>query len=119
MQTGTRDVEDGTQIVTHTLGSLKTIVEVIQDTANAVQEQAVVSDEIARNMDAVQKIAQEVLASSEEAVIQGETLHELAHGLEESVRNFRLEEGRDDKKLAVLPADKALPPAERRRAARG
>jgi methyl-accepting chemotaxis protein len=119
MQTGTRDVEDGTQIVTHTLGSLKTIVEVIQDTANAVQEQAVVSDEIARNMDAVQKIAQEVLASSEEAVIQGETLHELAHGLEESVRNFRLEEGRDDKKLAVVPADKALPPAERRRAARG
>ncbi len=119
MQTGTRDVEDGTQIVTHTLGSLKTIVEVIQDTANAVQEQAVVSDEIARNMDAVQKIAQEVLASSEEAVVQGETLHELAHGLEESVRNFRLEEGRDEKKLAVVPADKALPPAERRRAARG
>ncbi len=128
MQSGTHEVEDGTRIVNHTLGSLKKIVEVIQDTANAVQEQAVVSDEIARNMDAVQKIAQEVLASSEEAVVQGETLHELAHGLEESVRNFRLEEDKDDKVIAgprpaaagrALPAPSSAAQAERRKTARG
>jgi hypothetical protein len=50
-----------------------------------------VSDEIARNMDAVQKIAQEVLGSSEEAVVQGETLHALALKLEELVRGFEIE----------------------------
>ena len=50
-----------------------------------------VSDEIARNMDAVQKIAQEVLGSSEEAVVQGEQLHALALKLEQLVRGFRIE----------------------------
>jgi hypothetical protein len=56
-----------------------------------VQEQAVVSDEIARNMDAVQKIAGEVLGSSEEAVVQGEALHALAVKLEGLVRGFRVD----------------------------
>jgi methyl-accepting chemotaxis protein len=93
MQAGTREVESGTGMVTGTLANLKQIIEVVQDTANAVQEQAIVSDEIARNMDAVQKIANEVLASSEEAVIQGEQLHGLAYQLEESVRGFNLESG--------------------------
>jgi len=91
MQLGTQSVEAGTQTVNATLSNLKHIVEAVQDTANAVQEQALVSDEIARNMDHVQKIAQEVLSASEEAVIQGEQLHSLAHNLEESVRGFRLD----------------------------
>jgi len=91
MQLGTQAVEAGTQTVTATLGNLKHIVDAVQDTANAVQEQALVSDEIARNMDHVQKIAQEVLSASEEAVVQGEQLHALAHNLEESVRGFRIE----------------------------
>ena len=64
MQTGTREVESGTQLVTNTLANLKQIIEVIQDTAGAVQEQAIVSDEIARNMDADQKIANEVVLAS-------------------------------------------------------
>jgi hypothetical protein len=58
-----------------------------------VQEQAIVSDEIARNMDAVRKIAQEVLTSSQEAVVQGDQLHGLAVKLETLVRNFRIEDG--------------------------
>ena len=77
--------------VTGTLQSFKRIAEVISDTARSVQEQAVVSDEIARNMDAVQKIAGEVLSSSEEAVVQGEQLHALAIKLEELVRGFRVD----------------------------
>jgi methyl-accepting chemotaxis protein len=84
-------------------GALKQIVEVVQDTARSVQEQAEVSDEIARNMDAVQKIAQEVLGSSEEAVIQGEQLHTLALRLEELVRGFRID--REER----LEAARALP----------
>jgi methyl-accepting chemotaxis protein len=123
MQTGTGEVVTGTEMVNRTLGSLKRIVEVIQDTANAVQEQAVVSDEIARNMDAVQKIAAEVLASSEEAVVQGDTLHELAHGLEESVRGFRIDAARGNGSPEIPPPQSAskgaLLPPDRCKTARG
>jgi methyl-accepting chemotaxis protein len=129
LATGTESTREG----------LKQIVDVVQDTARSVQEQAVVSDEIARNMDAVQKIAHEVLGSSKEAVVQGDQLHALALRLEELVRGFRIDEradgggakaGGDGARRLVdgggaKPA--ALPPAaggggatgERRRVARG
>jgi hypothetical protein len=92
MDVGTREVESGTQIVTSTLSDLGQLISVVKDTATAVQEQAVVSDEIARNMDAVQKIASDVLSGSEESVVQAETLHNLAFALEESVGGFNLDE---------------------------
>ena len=100
--------------------SLGQIIEVIQDTARSVQEQAVVSDEIARNMDAVQKIAQEVLGSSEEAVVQGEQLHALALRLEELVRNFQIDQ-ESPRSLPDKPHAIALPEksSERRKVARG
>ncbi|MBW2461189.1 MAG: methyl-accepting chemotaxis protein [Deltaproteobacteria bacterium] len=90
METGTQKVEAGTLLVTTTLSDLQTLVGVVEDTAAAVQEQAVASDEIARNMDVVQSIAQDVLGSSEEAVSQGEHLHRLAFNLEESVKGFKI-----------------------------
>ncbi|HEX8953661.1 MAG TPA: methyl-accepting chemotaxis protein, partial [Polyangia bacterium] len=126
MQTGMQQVEVGTGGVTSTLSSLKQIVDVISDTARSVQEQALVSDEIARNMDAVQKIAGEVLSSSEEAVVQGDQLHALAIKLEELVRGFRVEA---EAAAGANGAGRALPtgPAaalperssERRKTARG
>jgi methyl-accepting chemotaxis protein len=91
MQHGTHEVEGGTALVTTTLTDLKTLIGVVKDTAVAVQEQAVVSDEIARNMDAVQTIASEMLAGSEESVAQSEQLHELAFQLERSVGGFNLD----------------------------
>ncbi len=97
MQVGTSEVESGTELVTTTLHDIKEIMDAVSDTAAAVQQQAVVSDEIARNMDAVQKIATEMLAGSEEAVVQGEQLHELAFGLEQSVGGFNLEPGGADR----------------------
>lgn len=93
MQVGTREVEGGTRLVTDTLTDLKTLIGVVKDTAEAVQEQAVVSDEIARSMDAVQTIAAEMLAGSEESVGQAEQLHELAFQLERSVGGFNLDGG--------------------------
>ncbi|HEX6836021.1 MAG TPA: methyl-accepting chemotaxis protein [Polyangia bacterium] len=127
MQAGMQQVELGTNGVTMTLSSFKQIADVISDTARSVQEQAVVSDEIARNMDAVQKIAGEVLSSSEEAVVQGEQLHALAIKLEELVRGFRVEaDGGANGNGAVgrvLPTTTtaALPErsSERRKTARG
>src|SRR5262249_59597444 len=90
LEGGATEVEGGSALVTGTLKSLQQIATVVSDTAKQVHDQALVSDEIARNMDAVQKIAQEVLGASEEAVIQGEQLHTLAHGLEQLVRGFKL-----------------------------
>jgi methyl-accepting chemotaxis protein len=114
----TTEFEAQTSSATSMQGDLTRIIDMVQDTARSVQEQAVVSDEIARNMDAVQKIAQEVLGSSEEAVVQGEALHALALKLEQLVHNFRLE--REALETARAAAHPALPEraAERRRVAR-
>jgi len=101
-----QEVEQGTSLVKNTLGNIQRIVGVFQETARAVQEQALASDEIARNMDVVQRIAQEVLASSEEAVLQGERLSALAFKLEESVRGFRVAQT----EIAALPQRPALSP---------
>ena len=99
--------------------SLRQIVDVVGDTARSVQEQAVVSDEIARNMDAVQKIAQEVLGASEEAVVQGEQLHWLALKLEQMVRGFRIEDGQAALDSDVTMKRAALTAGDRREVARG
>ncbi|MCP4449640.1 MAG: methyl-accepting chemotaxis protein [Myxococcales bacterium] len=91
MEVGTSDVESGTLLVTNTLQDLGDLITTVNDTATAVQEQAEVSDEIARNMDAVQTIASELVVGSEEAVQQGEQLHTLAFELERSVGGFNLD----------------------------
>jgi len=105
MEVGTREVATGSQLVTGTLTGLGRLISVVKDTAVAVREQAVVSDEIARNMDSVRHIATEVLSGSEESVVQAERLHELAFELEESIGGFNL----DGHKLAV--SNPARPPA--------
>jgi methyl-accepting chemotaxis protein len=107
MEVGTREVANGSQLVTGTLTGLGQLISVVKDTAGAVHEQAVVSDEIARNMDSVRQIATEVLSSSEESVVQAERLHELAFELEESIGGFNL----DGNKLAARnPARRATRP---------
>jgi len=118
MEVGTREVANGSQLVTGTLTGLGRLISVVKDTAGAVHEQAVVSDDIARNMDSVRQIATEVLSGSEESVVQAERLHELAFELEESIGGFNL----DGNKLAAkhpartagrggngTPAQRALP----------
>ena len=110
MEVGSSDVESGTLLVTNTLQDLGDLIATVNDTATAVQEQAEVSDEIARNMDAVQTIASELVVGSEEAVQQGEQLHTLAFELERSVGGFNLDgvkaAGPSSKHLAsVSPAE--------------
>jgi methyl-accepting chemotaxis protein len=91
MEIGTREVVGGSQLVTSTLTGLGQLISVVKETATAVHEQAVVSDEIARNMDAVRHLAGEALHGSEESVVQAERLHELAYELEESIGGFNLD----------------------------
>ncbi len=125
MEHGTREVGNGSALVTSTLTGLGQLISVVKETANAVTEQAMVSDEIARNMDAVRHIATDVLSGSEESVIQAERLHELAFELEESIGGFNLDGNRvESKRHAVakksngnqqraLPAAKKRSPAKR------
>jgi methyl-accepting chemotaxis protein len=91
MDIGTREVVSGSNLVTATLTGLGQLITVVKETATAVHEQAVVSDEIARNMDAVRHLAGEALHGSEESVVQAERLHELAYVLEESIGGFNLD----------------------------
>ena len=111
MQLGAAEVEEGAQLVTNTLTDLTNLIHVVKDTAGAVQEQAVVSDEIARNMDAVQGIANEVLSGSKESVVQAEQLHELAYALEQSVGGFNLDRGRSRGRVAAHESRPSLPGA--------
>lgn len=107
MGVGTREVEEGTHLVTNTLADLRTIIGAVEDTASAVGEQAIASDEIARNMDAVRTIAGDVLTASERAVAAGDDLSHLAAELEDSVQGFKVvrDAGADE------PEAKRLPPA--------
>ena len=108
MEVGTREVQNGSELVTSTLTGLGQLIHVVKDTATAVHEQAVVSDDIARNMDAVRKLAGEAVHGSEESVVQAQRLHELAYELEESIGGFNLEgEGIDGKSNGK--SKKALP----------
>jgi methyl-accepting chemotaxis protein len=120
MQNVTRTFAEQVMSSSKMQSSLKQIIDVVGDTARSVQEQAVVSDEIARNMDAVQKIAQEVLGASEEAVVQGEQLHSLALKLETLVRGFRIEEpAHNGNGSAQLPPAERPALPDRRKVARG
>ena len=107
MEIGTREVGNGSALVTGTLTGLGELISVVGETASAVQEQAVVSDEIARNMDAVRQIAGEVLSGSEESVVQAERLHELAFELEESIGGFNLDGNQVGGTKGVAAARKA------------
>ena len=120
MEVGTREVEGGTELVTNTLQDLRQLISVVKDTAVAVQEQAMVSDEIARNMDAVQKIAAEMVAGSEEAVLQGDQLHALAFNLEQSVGGFNIDgsggQSRSTSVESLPPRRPQLKPPSQKRA---
>jgi methyl-accepting chemotaxis protein len=117
MDVGTREVVTGSQLVTGTLTGLGQLMTTVKDTAVAVHEQAVVSDEIARNMDAVRNITGDVLHGSEESVAQSERLHDLAFQLEESIAGFNLDGSRLQSRAKAAVAvqsraasQKALPP---------
>ena len=92
MSDGKREVENGTKLIADSITGFKQVLHVFDDTTAAVKEQAIASDEIARNMEAVGRIAQEVLITSRQAVAQGDRLTTVATTLEEAVAGFRLDD---------------------------
>jgi methyl-accepting chemotaxis protein len=119
MEIGTREVLGGSELVTSTLNGLSQLISVVKETATAVHEQAIVSDEIARNMDAVRVLAGEMLHGSEESVVQADRLHELAFSLEESIAGFNLDGSKLPKRATPPPPstttapERTLPAAKR------
>ncbi len=89
MSAGKREVELGTKLIGDSIAGIQKVLHVFEDTTSAVKEQAIASDEIARNMEAVGRIAQDVLVASRQAVAQGERLTEIANSLEDAVSGFR------------------------------
>lgn len=94
MAAGKREVELGSQLIGDSIDGIRKVLGVFSDTTAAVKEQAIASDEIARNMEAVGRIAQDVLVSSKQAVAQGDRLSSIAQSLEEAVGGFKVEESR-------------------------
>lgn len=92
MAAGKREVELGSQLIGESIDGIRKVLGVFGDTTAAVKEQAIASDEIARNMEAVGRIAQEVLVSSKQAVAQGDRLSSIAEALEEAVGGFKVED---------------------------
>ena len=105
MAAGKREVETGSQLIADSINAIRRVLNVFADTTSAVREQAIASDEIARNMEAVGRIAQEVLVSSRQAVAQGDRLSSIAESLEQAVLGFKVDEvvaplpSRRDRKL--------------------
>ena len=91
MAAGKREVALGTKLISDSIAGIQKVLHVFEDTTSAVKEQAIASDEIARNMEAVGRIAQDVLVASRQAVAQGERLTEIATSLEDAVSGFRVE----------------------------
>jgi methyl-accepting chemotaxis protein len=107
MSAGRREVEMGTKLITDSIDGIRRVLAVFDDTAAAVKEQAIASDEIARNMDAVGRIAQEVLVTSRQAVASGDRLTTIASDLERAIAGFKSDEHAPA--MLAAPPGKALP----------
>ncbi|MGZ3453498.1 MAG: methyl-accepting chemotaxis protein [Polyangiales bacterium] len=91
MAAGKREVEQGAKLIADSIAAIRQVLGVFGDTTAAVKEQAIASDEIARNMEAVGRIAHEVLVSSKQAVAQGDRLTAIASTLEQAVSGFKVD----------------------------
>ncbi|MBI3271391.1 MAG: methyl-accepting chemotaxis protein [Planctomycetes bacterium] len=91
MELGTAEVETGAGLVNDAGRNFLEIVDVVQETASSVQEQAKASDEISRIIAEILGIAKETVSATEEAVAQGNELRDLALKLEELAKKFKVE----------------------------
>ncbi len=108
MEVGRSEVDKGGSLVNVTLHRLAEISSVMEETAEAVKEQAVASDDIVQMMREVQRIANEALQASQQSVEEGNSIRNRARDLSSLVGRFKVREIE-----APEPNDKALlPPPE-------
>lgn len=103
MEVGRTEVDKGGSLVNVTLHRLAEISSVMEETAEAVKEQAVASDDIVQMMREVQRIANEALQASQQSVEEGNSIRNRARDLSGLVGRFKVREIGSSK-----PGDKAL-----------
>ena len=106
MEIGRVEVDKGGSLVNVTLHRLSEISSVMEETAEAVKEQAVASDDIVLMMREVQRIANEALQASQQSVEEGSSIRNRARDLAALVGRFKVREVE-----ALAGGDKALLPA--------
>jgi len=102
------DVDRGGQLVNVTLHHLTELSAIMQETAEAVKEQAAASDDIAQMTVDVQRIGNEALEASQQTVEEGERIRDKAQELALLVGRFKARELAD----GTAPTRLQLPPAE-------
>ena len=86
------DVDKGSQLVNVTLHHLSELSAIMQETAEAVKEQAAASDDIAQMTVDVQRIGNEALEASQQTVEEGARIREKAQELALLVDRFKVRE---------------------------
>jgi methyl-accepting chemotaxis protein len=86
------DVDKGSQLVNITLHHLAELSAIMQETAEAVKEQAAASDDIAQMTVDVQRIGHEALEASQQTVEEGSRIREKAQELALLVGRFKVRE---------------------------
>jgi methyl-accepting chemotaxis protein len=92
MEVGRTEVDKGGSLVNVTLHRLAEISSVMEETAEAVKEQAVASDDIVQMMREVQRIANEALQASQQSVEEGNSIRNRARDLSGLVGRFKVRE---------------------------
>ncbi|MBM4370740.1 MAG: methyl-accepting chemotaxis protein, partial [Deltaproteobacteria bacterium] len=111
MEVGRNEADKGSSLVNVTLHRLAEISAVMEETAEAVKEQAVASDDIVLMMREVQRIAHEALQASQQSVEEGGSIRNRARELSNLVGRFKVRElaaGAEGSPKPLLP-----PPEER------
>ena len=86
------DVDKGSQLVNVTLHHLSELSAIMQETAEAVKEQAAATDDIAQMTVDVQRIGNEALEASQQTVEEGSRIREKAQELALLVDRFKVRE---------------------------
>jgi methyl-accepting chemotaxis protein len=107
MEEGTTTVDSGLVKVDSTFRDLNDLMTVVQEIGEREKEQALVSGDIARNMEEVFMITREGLGATEQTVHEGERLKELASVLLEGVDKFKTAEEPHLDLSRALPARRA------------
>ena len=110
MEVGRSEVDKGGALVNVTLHRLSEISSVMEETAEAVKEQAVASDDIVQMMRDVQRIANEALQASQQSVEEGNSIRSRARDLSSLVGRFKVQEieaaPMSEKPLLSAPEDR-------------
>jgi methyl-accepting chemotaxis protein len=111
MGDATTTVDAGVIKVDSTFQGLNEMMGLVKEIGEREKEQAVVSDNIARNMEDIFMLVREGLSASEQTVTEGERLKRLGEALLSSVEQFKTEDtvGGSAKDR---PRTRALPPHE-------